>query len=71
MEIANVIQLCDAVRNSHTGGYNVDFEIQPNREQFRAGDGFWLVIEVRDSEPDSEINGQWWFDATGEVMQVL
>lgn len=77
-EISTVAELVRAVSNSRTGGYEVDFDILPNRAKAVAsgtregGDRtFFLLIDVRDSDPDSEINGEWWFWADDTVMQVL
>lgn len=69
-EINTVTELCAAVQTSKTGGYEVDFDIKPNMERSRAGDGFFLVIEVSSTESDFP-NGEYWFWADGTVMQVL
>ena len=71
-EINTVWDLVQEVQNSKTGGYEVDFDIKPNMEKSRVpGGGFWTVITVESTEPGSQINGEWWFDADGKVMQVL
>ena len=69
-EINTVADLVRAVMDQKTGGYDVDFNILPNR--YRAGpDAFWLVIEVDSNHPDTNIGGQYWFWADNTVMQVL
>lgn len=72
-DINNLLELVNAVRDGLTGGYEVDFTIHPQREAHRDGDGFFTVIDVQSTEPDPvySVNGQWWFDADGHVMQVL
>jgi hypothetical protein len=71
MDIDTIQELVEGVRNSKTGGYEVDFNVLPNQERARAGDGFFLIIQVQDTEPGSALNGEWWFWADGTVMQVL
>lgn len=72
-EIETVHELVQEVSNQRTGGYEVDFDIKPNQERARAGDGFFLIIDVQSTEPDPEVsvNGEWWFWNDGKVMQVL
>lgn len=64
-------ELVREVRNDRTGGYDVEFEILPQQEEHRSGDGFFLVIRVSSTEPGSIVNGEWWFDDDDFVMQVL
>jgi hypothetical protein len=70
-EINTLSELVREVSNSRTGGYEVDFEIQPNSERSRAGEEFFLVIKVETTEPGSPLAGEWWFFADNTVMQVL
>lgn len=70
-EINDLGDLMRAIQDSLTGGYIVDTEIKPNMEKSRYGDGFFLVIDVSASEPDSYLSGEYWFDADDNVMQVL
>jgi hypothetical protein len=70
-EINNVGDLVRAASDMRTGGYEVELDIKPNLEKARAGDGFFLVIEVRDSEPGTEMDGEYWFWSDNTVMQVL
>lgn len=72
-EINTLADLVRAVSNSKTGGYEVDFDIKPNLERARSGDGFFLVIEVNSTEPFPPfegINGEYWFWDDNTVMQV-
>lgn len=68
--IDTIQELMEAVQDTRTGGYYADIDVKPNMERSRAGDGFFLVIEVRGNE-HSFPNGEYWFDADGRVMQVL
>ena len=72
-EIETLWELVREVQDQKTGGYEVDFDIKPNLEKARAGDGFFTIIDVQSTEPDprAELNGEWWFDADGKLMQVL
>lgn len=72
-EIETLLELVQAVRDSRTGGYEVDFDIKTNMERSRTGEGFFLVVDVKSSEPNPEtpLNGEWWFCDDGQVMQVL
>lgn len=67
--------LVEAVCDAKTGGYEVDFDIRPNQDKARAGDGFFLLVDVRMlgwvEGLTNILNGEWWFDADGQVMQVL
>lgn len=73
--IETLLELVEVVREHKTGGYDVEFDIEPNTDKARAGDSFFLVINVQSTMPwneiDDSINGQWWFWADGRVMQVL
>lgn len=66
-----VEQLVREVSNQRTGGYDVEFDIKPNLEKARAGELFFLLIEIRNSEPGTMLDGEWWFDADGIEIQVL
>ena len=71
-EINTLDELVREVCEERTGGYDVEFDILPRRESFRADwAGFWLVVEVTSSRPTSLVNGQWWFDEDNDVTQVL
>lgn len=70
-EVETLGELVRAVRDQVTGGYSIDFTIRPNEEQSRCGEGFFLVIDVQDSDPNSMLSGQWWFFDNDTVMQVL
>jgi len=71
-EVNTLAELVRAVSDLKTGGYEVKFDIKPNMERSRAGDGFFLVIDVETTEPDvTGINGEWWFWDDHSVMQVL
>lgn len=70
--IDTLLQLVEEVRDLRTGGYDVEFDVLPNREAHRVGDGFFTVIKVSTNYPvGSTIEGNWWFDAEGLVVQVL
>jgi hypothetical protein len=70
-EINNLSDLVRAVSASRTGGYEVDFDIKPNLDKARAGDGFFLVIVVEFHEPDrSRDSGEYWFWDDDTIMQV-
>lgn len=71
-DIDSLDELIFAVRDEITGGYDVDFNIQPRTEANRASaDEFFLVIDVTSTDPRSQVNGQWWFFENNSVMQVL
>ncbi len=72
-QIETVADLVRWVSDAKTGGYIADFEIQPNQERARVDGGFFLIIDVRHTEPGDEYNidGEWWFDADSKVVQVL
>lgn len=67
MKVDTLSQLVRAVSHSKTRGYDVTFNIQPDRK----GYGGFLVIRVSDNDPDTRLNGEWWFDSENGVMQVL
>lgn len=84
MDAYTINTLSDLVRtvsDMRTGGYDVEFDIKPNQEKARSGDGFFLIVEVSYSEPGvmvvspprvyPSVDGEWWFDADNNVMQVL
>lgn len=72
-EIDTLAELVREVSNHRTGGYDVEFDIQPNLEKARTDDGFFLIIKVTstDPNPDITINGEWWFWDDNTVMQAL
>lgn len=72
-EINTLPQLVRAVSQQRTAGYDVDFEIMPNQERSRAGDGFFLVIKVTDNFPDLDgsLGGEYWFWDDDTIMQVM
>ena len=71
-DINNLSDLVRAARDIKTGGYEVTFEIKPNLDRARSGDGFFLIIETSSDEPNvTGFNGEWWFDDDDLVMQVL
>lgn len=71
-EINTLADLVRAVSDTKTGGYEVDFDIKPNLNKARAGDGFFLVIEVEFYETDRVFcSGEYWFWSDNTVMQVL
>lgn len=74
-EIDTIHDLVWAVSQVKTMGYEIDFDILPNTEQARTDGGFFLLVEVRMLSwvegISNLVNGQWWFDDDGEVIQVL
>lgn len=74
-DINTLSDLVRSTSDARTMGYEVDFEIKPNLEKARSGDGFFLLIEVRTlgwvEGVSNVLNGEWWFDADNQVMQVL
>jgi hypothetical protein len=72
-EVDTLLELVQAVQDAVTGGYElIEFKIEPRRERFRQGNGFFTVVTVNDEYSGyTGLNGEWWFDADGRVMQVL
>lgn len=70
-DIDTVVDLMQQVRDDLTGGYDAEVSVLPQREAHRAGDGFFLVMDVRSNDPGSRVTGEWWFDDDGRVVQVL
>ena len=70
-EIETALELLEAIRDVKTGGYEVDINVKPIMKRFRAGDGtFFLVVDVRSTWPGF-LDGEYWFESDGTVMQVL
>jgi hypothetical protein len=67
MDINTLAELVTAVSDTKTAGYVGDFFIEPRRERY----GSFTVVDVFTNEPNSSLNGQWWFDGDFNVMQVL
>lgn len=69
-QITTLNELVFQVSQVRTAGYDVEFDILPNREATRIGstDLFFLVINVISNQPvnpalpEPSIDGQWWFN---------
>lgn len=67
-EINSPIELMLAIEDIKTGGYEADVNVHPRHGR----DADFLVIDVTGNYPGvSGVYGEYWFDATGSIMQVL
>lgn len=58
-----LLDLVTAWQDQVTRGYDVDVRVKG-----RAEHGF-MVIDITDTDPQTELAGQWWLDANGRIIE--
>ena len=75
-EVNTLGQFMRAVQGVRTAGYETSLLVKPRKAAHRVlgedgTEAYFLVIAFLTNEPNSRLNGDWWFDSDDRVMQVL